>query len=218
MSQSSLRKTERSEQTRSRITKTAILEAAVEEFANLGFDGATTRGIAARADVNPALIAHHFGNKDALWKAVAAHLMGMAAERLRKRREDLKGVEHRTVLRLLLREFVLLSADLPNLNRFMVQANAGSAKRMHWLAERFLQPGGAMMADVIVDAQAAKLLPPGDPMHIRFIFLCAAASIFTFAAEFEELTGTNPHQPEILERHIDLVLDLFEQPDQDQSV
>ncbi len=180
------------------------------EFANLGFDGATTRGIAARAYVNPALIAHHFGSKDALWKAVAEYLMGMAADRLRRRRAALDGVDQHSVLRLLLREFVLLSADLPNLNRFMVQANAGSPERMHWLADRFLQPGGAMMADVIVEAQQAGLLPQGDPLHIRFLFLSAAASIFTFAAEFEELTGTNPHDAEVLDRHIDLVLNIFQ--------
>lgn len=202
-------KAERSEQSRSIVTKSAILEAALVEFAHLGFEGATTRGIAARADVNPALIAHHFGSKDALWKAVAEQLMSSVAERLRKRRADLGGVDHPTQLRLLLREFILISAEQPNLNRFMVQANAGSAPRMHWLADRFLQPGSAMMADVIVEGQAAGLLPAGDPMHLRFLFLSAAASIFTFATEFEELTGSDPHTNEVLERHIDLVLRIF---------
>ncbi|HET8970086.1 MAG TPA: TetR family transcriptional regulator [Candidatus Nanopelagicales bacterium] len=40
-----------------------ILLAATEEFGEHGYDGTTTRGIAARAGVDPALLHHHFGTK-----------------------------------------------------------------------------------------------------------------------------------------------------------
>ncbi|KRB36515.1 TetR family transcriptional regulator [Microbacterium sp. Root180] len=40
-----------------------ILAAAVEEFGEAGYDGATIRGIAARAGVDSALVHHHFGTK-----------------------------------------------------------------------------------------------------------------------------------------------------------
>jgi AcrR family transcriptional regulator len=38
-------------------------------FAERGFDGATIRGIATRAGVDPALVHHYFGNKDKLFLA-----------------------------------------------------------------------------------------------------------------------------------------------------
>lgn len=46
-----------------------IMAAAVEEFGEAGYDGATIRGIAARADVDPALVHHHFGTKADLFGA-----------------------------------------------------------------------------------------------------------------------------------------------------
>ncbi len=45
----------------------AILQAARDEFAALGFDRATIRGIASRAEVDPALVLHYFGSKDELF-------------------------------------------------------------------------------------------------------------------------------------------------------
>jgi AcrR family transcriptional regulator len=46
-----------------------VLGAARRAFAERGFDGATIRGIAADAGVDPALVHHYFGTKDALFLA-----------------------------------------------------------------------------------------------------------------------------------------------------
>ena len=46
-----------------------MLAAARETFGEKGFDGATIRGIAAAAGVDPALVHHYFGTKDALFLA-----------------------------------------------------------------------------------------------------------------------------------------------------
>ena len=47
-------------------TREQILTAAGELFAKLGFERTTMRGVAARADVDAALISHYFGNKEGL--------------------------------------------------------------------------------------------------------------------------------------------------------
>jgi AcrR family transcriptional regulator len=46
-----------------------VLEAARAAFAERGFDGATIRGIATAAGVDPALVHHYFGTKDQLFLA-----------------------------------------------------------------------------------------------------------------------------------------------------
>jgi len=47
-------------------TREQILAAAGEMFAERGFERTTMRAVAARADVDPALIHHYFGNKEGL--------------------------------------------------------------------------------------------------------------------------------------------------------
>jgi AcrR family transcriptional regulator len=50
-------------------TKAALLAAAREVFTEQGFDGATVRAIAARAEVDPAMVNHWFGGKQGLFAA-----------------------------------------------------------------------------------------------------------------------------------------------------
>jgi AcrR family transcriptional regulator len=50
-------------------TREAILEAARRRFGEQGYDGATIRGIAADAGVNPALVHHFYGTKERLFAA-----------------------------------------------------------------------------------------------------------------------------------------------------
>jgi len=50
-------------------TREAILDAARRQFADRGYDGATIRGIAADAGVDPALVHHFYGTKERLFAA-----------------------------------------------------------------------------------------------------------------------------------------------------
>ncbi|MFC0431333.1 TetR family transcriptional regulator [Kutzneria buriramensis] len=50
-------------------TRAALLAAAREVFTEQGFDGATVRAIAARAEVDPAMVNHWFGGKQGLFAA-----------------------------------------------------------------------------------------------------------------------------------------------------
>ena len=51
-------------------TRQAIVEAARVDFAEQGYDGTSLRGIARRAEVDPALVHHYFGGKPQLFAAV----------------------------------------------------------------------------------------------------------------------------------------------------
>ncbi|HLX49137.1 MAG TPA: TetR family transcriptional regulator [Streptosporangiaceae bacterium] len=50
-------------------TRESILEAARNRFGRYGYDGATIRGIAADAEVDPALVHHFYGTKERLFVA-----------------------------------------------------------------------------------------------------------------------------------------------------
>jgi AcrR family transcriptional regulator len=56
---------------RSDATKSAILAAAREQFAAVGYQAATIRAIATAADIDPAMVMRYFGNKEKLFAAAA---------------------------------------------------------------------------------------------------------------------------------------------------
>ena len=56
-------------------TRQRLVEAALDIFGRLGFEGATTRQIANQAGTNLAAIKYHFGSKEALHIAVAEHIV-----------------------------------------------------------------------------------------------------------------------------------------------
>ena len=60
-------------------TKTRLLEAAGEEFAEKGFEGATIRAIIEKAKANIAAVNYHFGDKERLYvqAVIEAHRCGM---------------------------------------------------------------------------------------------------------------------------------------------
>ena len=62
-------------------TRQRLIEAALDVFGHLGFEGASTRQIAKEADANLAAIVYHFGSKEALHVAVAEHIVGRGGAR-----------------------------------------------------------------------------------------------------------------------------------------
>jgi AcrR family transcriptional regulator len=64
--------------TSSEDTKLRVLEAAVDCFAEGGFDGTASLTIAERAGVTPATIYHHFANKRTLYLAAFQHSIDVA--------------------------------------------------------------------------------------------------------------------------------------------
>jgi len=64
----------RARQDRGAETRAQLIDAALDVFGLLGFEGATTREIARAAGANLAAIAYHFGSKEALHIAVAEHV------------------------------------------------------------------------------------------------------------------------------------------------
>jgi len=64
------------------MTREKILTAARELFEEKGFDFTTVRDIAAKAEVNVALINYHFGSKDLLLAAIIEEMSGLMHVRL----------------------------------------------------------------------------------------------------------------------------------------
>jgi AcrR family transcriptional regulator len=191
----------RSEQQRAQETKAKILSAALSEFSKSGFDGVSTRAIATKAGVNHTLISHHFGSKDVLWKATAESFFDTYNQEFLKRRNATDGVDTEDLLRIYIRSFIEFCVKCPDFQRFMIQANQGDEERLNWIIDRFLRPSS--------DSEELGFFLQSDSLHMRYLFLGAATSIFTFAPEFSRLSGKDPFSPEMVEQHIDYLLKIF---------
>ena len=64
------------------LTRRRILDAAMEVFAAEGYEGASTRMLAARAGVNQPAIQYHFTSKEGLYRAAAERIGEDVAERM----------------------------------------------------------------------------------------------------------------------------------------
>lgn len=111
-----------------------IAAAAVHEFGDHGYDGATVRAIAARADVDAALVHHYFGSKADLFAAVAGFPMRPDIEVPAILRGDRDQAGERIV------RFVLQSFERPEVRKrgIMLLRTAVSGKLTAPLVTGFL--------------------------------------------------------------------------------
>jgi AcrR family transcriptional regulator len=196
-------------QQRSLDTRDRLVEAALQEFASHGFDGATTREIARRAGVALAALPYHFTTKEALWKAAADRIFGRLNETFRRRFEGLEGVETPTRLRLVLRDFVRFQAAHPELHRFMIQEGMARSPRLEWLVDTHIRPIHDAVRSLVQAAQRAGMTPLGRPEHLHYMLIGAASTVYALAAEFELLTGEDPSAPALVDEHVATLERLF---------
>ena len=101
-------------------TRARILQAALNAFAERGFEGASVRDIAAAANVNHGLIKYHFTDKDRLWKAAVGFLFERLDAEVTPTPEE-ENLPRRERLHAWVRRYVRYCARHPEHARIMVQ-------------------------------------------------------------------------------------------------
>lgn len=184
-----------------------IVGAALEAFAEKGFEGASTRDIARRAGTDQGLVTYHFFSKDALWRAAADRLFAILGKRLDQGVTTLEHADARERSREVIREYVRTVAAHPEFFRFMVDAGNRSNARSRWLVDVHIAPRFAFLKQHGV-ARAAGLDASAAP-HAFFALAGAAGLIFAVAPNCRRLTGLDPRRREAIEAHADFVARLF---------
>jgi TetR/AcrR family transcriptional regulator len=130
----------RAEQQRSLETRAAILNAAIAEFAERGFEGASIRAIADRLGLQHPLITYHYRSKDILWRAAAEHAFAQI-----RAGWDIAAPENSDLppLARLREEYATLfryTVAFPEFHRFMRQEALTNNPRLKWVAKTVLAP------------------------------------------------------------------------------
>ncbi len=199
----------RRRQSRATITRQKITDAAAAEFASSGFDGATTRSIAARAKVPHGLVIYHFETKLNVWRAVTENALRFFHSEISRRAEELKGSDDVTLLWEGQRLFIQISAKHPELNWILSHNVAEDAATLKSLVGDIIGDDIDRGIDLIRRVQRLGRYVEGDPAHLHYLFIGAASRIFTLAGEIERTMGQSPFDQRFLERHIELCQRLF---------
>jgi len=103
-------------------TKARILAAAEDVFAARGFEGASTREIAARAGVNISSLHYHWASKETLYVAVFQDVYDRLTDRLRAALVRLADERDRqAVVARMMRELVAFMAEHPTIPKLLVR-------------------------------------------------------------------------------------------------
>lgn len=141
-------------------TAERILRAARAEFGDRGMDGATIRGIAARAGIDPSLVLQHYGSKAALFALAVEPVADLGDGDVESHLSDVLGVR--------LRE--LDPATRALLRSMLTSPDAAQALRAH-LENR---------ADALADGR-------GDEGQVRAAILVSSILGVTIARHFLDL-------------------------------
>jgi AcrR family transcriptional regulator len=185
----------------------ALLESALVEFGAKGFDGASTRAIAARVEAHQPQINYHFESKTALWTAAVDHLFGLL-------RETFRGVFPATPTEIGvpelaaafadgIRRLVRFVAEHPELNQIMVHEGTAPSDRLTWLTETHVKPFFNGIRGVWQLLRDAGVAAPIDSEVLYYVLVGGASLPYVNAAEVRLLTGRDPKSPSWIDAHAD---------------
>jgi AcrR family transcriptional regulator len=154
----------------------ALLKSARRAFAMRGFESTSVREIARDSGVDPALISHHFGSKEALWIAVVEQIAQHAAPMIeatgKLRTADLTN---RQRVERALGFFIDKVFSEPDVGLFFSTTATEQGERLDVLMERLLRPYHDVFVPLLTDAIDSGELAPNDP-EILFAMLTNAVS------------------------------------------
>jgi AcrR family transcriptional regulator len=188
-------------------TREKIVEAALEVFADKGFDASSTREIASRVGVNHGLIPYYFGSKQKLWRAAVDHaFLEMQGEiDAMDDRQDEPGPRERAAR--MIRAHVRFVARRPAFVRLMYEEGKRRGERMRWMVDRHIKP--LYEAVVRIQSQVPRPGSPAgaapepelSPVHFFYVLAGASGLIFHQAEECRRVSGVDPFDPEVVEAH-----------------
>ena len=194
-------------------TRERILVAALDLFADLSFEGATTREIAARAGVSQPSLNYHFRTKDDLWRAAVDALFAQLESAIADRIEGLRGVDLVTTAKLVIRDFIIFSAAHPQLHRIITQESKGEGERIDWLVDEHVRRLYELTADMFERLKDEGAVPDLPTAHLYYILTGAGPTMFVLAPECRRLTGIDPLAADVVETHADAIIGLLFGPD-----
>jgi TetR/AcrR family transcriptional regulator len=198
-------KRKRREQQRAIDTRTIILEAALTEFAQHGFEGASTRRIGERAGIQHPLITYHYRTKDVLWRAVAEFAFAEILQTWDLRIPPNSSLSAIDRVREEFRAFLQFTIQHVDFHQFMLRESMPGSPRLKWLVKNMLQPTMERLVPQIAEAQKDGGLPAGDPILFYYMLIGCMSVLSSLRGEMRATAGLDVTDPAVTETYWKLV-------------
>jgi AcrR family transcriptional regulator len=204
-------------------THTRLLDVAIDHFSRFGIDGASTRAIAKDADTPMSSITYHFGGKEGLYLATAAHIaqrMGrLLAPAIAKAAATCQSgctpAQAREALHTIFKHAaaVLVSADTAPLARFIVREQANPTEAFNRIYDAVMGPMLSRLAFLLGVISGGRL--EESEARVRAIALMGQVLVFRVAREAALRAGgwqdVGTKELEVIQStladHLDAILD-----------
>ena len=169
-----------------------LLEAGVDVFGKHGFDAATTRMIAQKANVNIAAIPYYFNGKEGLYHAVVSHIAGKLESQVeatlleieaRAADRNMNREEAHALLEKLLEKlinFMVGSSEAPRFARIVLREQLYPSSAYDIIFNRIMAPVINAVAKMVTTATGAT---PSRVASLRAFTLIGQVIVFRVARE-----------------------------------
>jgi len=168
-------------------TRAEILDAALDAFAEAGFEATSIRELTRRLGVSHNLVHHHFGAKQDLWRAALDHGLGPTTEELFALLGASIGSPNPVeVVHEGMERAMALLRRRPAVARILTDESARPGPRLDYLYDRYLKPGMSILRRFLGEARDHGLRDIDS--HVAMLFLLSTATApFTHGALAEKL-------------------------------
>ena len=192
-------------------SRTAILQAAVREFAQEGVAGARTDAIARSAGVNKALLYYYFKDKETLYRAVLDHVFsGLHAaihKALAKRqppREKLASYVYAHF------DYIASNPLYPRIVQAeMMRARVSDPSRMKRIAQQYFRPVFLELSALLREGTHAGEFRKVEPFHFIPAMISVIVFHFNTAPIMKFMTGKDPSSPQLMAGRREAVLEFI---------
>ncbi|MDJ0922892.1 MAG: TetR/AcrR family transcriptional regulator [Henriciella sp.] len=193
-----------------------ILQSALEEFAEKGFERARLRDIAARVGLTHGNIRYHYKTKDELWLAAVEFLFNRLDEEIavtaEQRERLLRG--DREAFREWLRTYVYYCARHPEHARIMLHESVAASGRLEIAINRYMREGHSEARRLLETLKQVGVFPKDAPtVSLLYIITGACQNIFAVKEESLIAHGYDCTTDEAVRAHAETIVNIFCPPE-----
>jgi len=186
----------------------ALLQGALEAFAETGYDGTSVRELSRRLGVSHALLIARFGSKEGLWFAAMERALAQLEQSWREV-ADSPTLDDLEALRQGVIRQVIFTAAHPEVLRIMNHEGAIDSPRLRFVMDRFVKPLRPGVERLLSRLVAGGRIRPLPYATLHFLAVVGGGALFAYPIEATLLGAPAHPDAEEIRAHAEAVADVL---------